>query len=594
MASGRAERPRRPKRPGRLKSLLRRLWQAYYALKYLPFHANRPELDVPVKQRGYVCIQIDGLSHDHLLTAMDWGYMLHLRRWLRRGYFELRRFTPGVPTTTTFAQAGIMFGVEKDIPGFRWYERKRRRVINCNEPSSVQFMRDEIVKDRLGALEGGSSYANLLDGGAKRIVLTVAGTHDESIIGRMGGGLLFLLLVLHPLRFLRSLVAGIIELFAEIYDRWLNPDPNADHVVLEGLFPFLRVGSNVLLRELQTFGLLVDIHVGVPYIYTSFYGYDEVAHHFGPTSRAAFTTLRHIDRRIAEIFRMVRHGAARPYDLIILSDHGQTPATPFERRFGRTLGQDIAEHLRERPIRISRGPDDRLERRARYLAHAAEGGRLWRLPGVIPAVRAIEKRVTRRPLEAYLRPETIYADAEAGAVVTYSSCLAHLYLLADDPFPMDYDRIVQCYPGLVEYLRGHEGIGPLFVRKDAATWYAMEGTNSAEMQQSGLVNIHGADPLRQVDRKHELLTELWQFLNFSNVGDVVLFGRYDGERVICFDDQVGAHGSLGGEQMRPFIMLPSRHPAAGERLRGYAAIYRKVLMSYRRSPSSRPASDRSS
>ena len=568
-------------KPGWLRSLAKRIWQTYYALKYLAFHANRPRRVVPDEQRGYVCIHIDGLAYDHLLLAMDWGYMRHLRRWLRRGFFELRHFLPGVPTTTSYAQAGILFGTEKDIPAFRWYERQHRRVVNCNEPSSVQFMRDKIVGDRPGALEGGSSYANLLDGGAERIVFTVAGTHDDSIVGRMGGKHLLLLVLLHPIRIVRTLVAGALELFAEFYDRWLNPDPRADHVVLEGLFPLLRVGSNVLLRELQTFGLLVDIHVGVPYIYTSFYGYDEVAHHFGPTSKAAFTTLRHIDRRIAEILRMIRHGAARAYDLIILSDHGQTPAIPFERQFGRTLGEDIAAQLREQPVHVSRGPDDRLERRAQYLTRKVQAGRLARLPGVIPAVRAIEKRVLRRPLEALLRPETVYADAEVGAVVTYSSCLAHLYLLADSPARMDYDRIVHQYPGFVEYLRRHKGIGPFFVRKDAATWYVMDGKNTAELCEKGLKNLHGADPLRSVDRRHTLLPELWQFLNFSNVGDIILFGRYDGERVICFDDQVGAHGSLGGEQMRPFIMLPEGHPACSETLRGYAAIYRKVLMPYR-------------
>ena len=39
---------------------------------------------------------------------------------------------------------------------------------------------------------------------------------------------------------------------------------------------------------------------------------------------------------------------------------------------------------------------------------------------------------------------------------------------------------------------------------------------------------------------------------------MVLFGAYDPELdyCICFDDQVGAHGAMGGRQFWPFIMTP--------------------------------------
>jgi hypothetical protein len=47
----------------------------------------------------------------------------------------------------------------------------------------------------------------------------------------------------------------------------------------------------------------------------------------------------------------------------------------------------------------------------------------------------------------------------------------------------------------------------------------------------------------------------------------VLVGAYDPDRdrCICFDDQVGAHGAIGGRQFWPFIMsprglIPSNYP----------------------------------
>ncbi len=562
------------------KTLARGLLRAYYAFKYIPFRPDRLGRAVPKKQRGFVCIQIDGLAYDHLLLAMNLGFMRHLRRWVRRGTMELHRYRPGLPTSTPYAQAGILFGVENNIPGFRWYERELGRVINCNEPSSVQFIRDEIVGDRRGALEGGSSYANFLDGGAARLVFTLAGTHDTSILGRLGGRHLLFLVVFHPIRVLRAMVASFWEFWAEIYDRWLRPDPQADRSEREGLFPLRRIGSNVLLRELQTFGLLADIHAGVPYIYTVYSGYDELAHHFGPTSRAALTNLRHIDRRIAEVWRMIRLGAPRPYDLIILSDHGQTAAIPFVRRFGRTLGEDIAAHLETRPARPRLGPEERPDERAGPLAREVEDSRLGRLPGVAPAARAMESHVQRQAFLSILRSETVYVNERIGAVVTYSSCLAHLYLLADGRVRMDHDRIVGLHPRLIAYLRKQEGIGPFFVRKSPGMWLVMEGESTAEFRDGRIRCTEGLDPLRLVDPNHESLGVLWRFLNFPNGGDVILFGRYDGGRVICFDDQVGAHSSLGGPQDKPFIMLPAGHPANGSGLNGYGAIYRDVLRPY--------------
>ena len=50
-------------------------------------------------------------------------------------------------------------------------------------------------------------------------VFTVAGTHDDSVIGRLGGKHLLFLLVFHPIRILRMLVASFWEFWAEIYDR---------------------------------------------------------------------------------------------------------------------------------------------------------------------------------------------------------------------------------------------------------------------------------------------------------------------------------------------------------------------------------------
>ena len=65
-------------------------------------------------------------------------------------------------------------------------------------------------------------------------------------------------------------------------------------------------------------------------------------------------------------------------------------------------------------------------------------------------------------------------------------------------------------------------------------------------------------------------------------GDLILFGAYDGERIACFDDQVGGHGSVGGEQQRPFLIPPGGHPLlAREDLSGYVFLYRELFLPLR-------------
>ena len=59
-------------------------------------------------------------------------------------------------------------------------------------------------------------------------------------------------------------------------------------------------------------------------------------------------------------------------------------------------------------------------------------------------------------------------------------------------------------------------------------------------------------------------------------------GAYNGDRIACFDDQVGGHGSVGGEQMFPFLILPKGHPVLSRRdLQGFTFLYHEVFMPYR-------------
>ena len=551
-----------------------RLFRSYYSLKFYPFRKERLSRRKEGVASGFVGIQIDGLSCPHLRQALAMGYLPNIARHLKRGY-SLREYQAGLPSTTPAAQAAIFYGDGRGVPAFRWFEKSTNRLISCNDLHHVQYFRERLFQGREGLLAGGSSYANILDGEASRSVFTVSSPHPQTLFGRFGGLRVLLLLLLHPLRVCRMAAASVVEYFAELYDRW-HFRKSRSWQLSEGLFPFIRIFCNVILRELQTFGVIADIYAGVPAIYTTYSGYDELAHHFGPGSRPALKNLKHTDMRIGEIMRILRHAPGARYELIILSDHGQTPGYPFEKRFGATLGDAVSAFLRQnQEATVSSGPleftgvqlgylQDELEARPKGMRH-----RLYRA-----VMRHLQYRIR------LMVPETLKIDPEGGVVITYSSSLAHLYFTGR-PHRLTWQEIKENQPLLLRFLCRHKGIGFVMAKG--------EGEKICFFHRNGQVQVTPEAPpaagdlsfLRIYGEPHKLLPELCRFAADDSCGDLILFGVYDGKQIACFDEQVGGHGSVGGEQARPFLILPPGHPLIGrEELRGYEFLHRELFRPY--------------
>ena len=117
-------------------------------------------------------LQIDALAYVELRRAIELGYCPTISRMVREEGYTLRRWFCGLPSATPYCQAGFFHGENENIPAFRFYDKRERRVITCNTPAGVQYIRDRITSP--GALAGGSSYVNLLDGDAQTVALTVA------------------------------------------------------------------------------------------------------------------------------------------------------------------------------------------------------------------------------------------------------------------------------------------------------------------------------------------------------------------------------------------------------------------------------------
>ena len=532
----------------------------YYGLKYRVFRRERRPRD---GRRGLIALQIDALPYAELRRAIELGYCPTIARLVREEGYALRRWFCGLPAATPYCQAGIFHGENDGIPAFRFYDKTSRFVVTCNSPRGVQYIRDRIHTP--GALAGGSSYVNLLDGDAQTVAFTVATRTRMSVYRRLGGTRMAMLIVLHPIRVAIMLLYSVLEWLREEWERTVG-ELSRRRTHSEGLFPFIRILSNVIVRELQTMAILLDVYLGVPVIYSTYMQYDELAHHFGPASWQALRDLRRTDARIRSIRRMMRSAAGRDYDLVILSDHGMAPSASYRVMFGESLGRTVQRIL-----------DDDAARRGRQSlsAHTSEnptteysevGANLFeslaeRTPPRQRALRRALRRVgiwMRRQygVRDLIIPEKYRVDDRHEIVVTYSSSLAHVYF-ADVPERLEFHEIAddRRRAQLYAELLAHRGIG-LIGTLDGDAVRVETARGRARIVDGAVGEVVGNNPLEPYGSEPALARAVERLVRQPNSGDLVLFGAYDGYEIVCFDDQVGAHGAAGGDQLHPFLIAP--------------------------------------
>ncbi len=548
------------------------LFRIYYHFKYCLFRKERKQRLASGRKSGFVGIQIDGLSHAHFQMALKRGYLPNIARYLKHGN-TMRSYLSGLPSTTPAAQAAIFYGIERGIPAFRWFEKTTGQIISCNDPDHVQYFREKLIGDRPGILSGGSSYSNILDGGAEQSVFTVSSPHPQTLFGRFGGSRLVLLLFLHPLRVTRMCFAMFSEYITELYDR-NRARRKKNNPVKIGLFPFIRIFCNVILREFQTFGVIADIYSGVPRIYTTYSGYDELGHQYGPASRTALKNLKYTDKRIGEVMRMLRYAPGADYQLILLSDHGQTPGYPFEGRFGATLGDAVNAFLEDSDqTTISSGPLEFTRAKLGYLREEIDARPdTWRQR----IYRRVKNHLQRKISE--LVPETVKVVTQGGIVITYSSSLAHLYITGKKR-RLTLAEISKQHPLLLRFLSKHKGVGFLMAKGSGnRVWFVHRGGKLCCNRQTLPQN----DKLLFLEPYGEpelIFRQLCDFAADSSCGDLIIFGDYRDGQIACFDDQIGGHGSVGGEQSLPFLILPDSHPLLRQKnLVGHAFLYHEVFL----------------
>jgi hypothetical protein len=492
---------------------------------------------------GLLMIQIDGLSAPLLRWMVLSGNLPNIGQWIRAGSHSMVGWDTGMPSTTPGSQAGILHGAAGSVPAFRWYEKETARVLVTNRARDAAELEERISTGRGLLADGGVSISNVFSGdaGTSLLVFSRAGfPHKRSrgwvrFFGSPGG-------------VARSLVLTVGEMVKELHQgRVQRRRRVTPRVKRGGIYVVLRAVINVLLRDLNVSLIAEQLAKGVPAIYVNFVDYDEVAHHAGPTRPESLEILERLDQVVGTLRRIVDE-LPNDYEIVVLSDHGQSQGATFQQRYDITLTEVV--HGLVGPQVHPVAATSRAEDWGPVNAFLAELSLRQTVAGSVT-------RVLRRGRGSELGPADCEPELPTGGsevVVTSSGNMAMIYL-ADVPGRVTMEALEDLHPNLVPGLATHPGVGFVVVESIAEGPVAV-GRAGVHVLRTG--RIEGSDPLARYGET--AADALLRHSAITHVGDVVVVSRLDEhtQEVAAFEELVGCHGGLGGWQTEAVLVHPSR------------------------------------
>jgi uncharacterized membrane protein YvlD (DUF360 family) len=518
-----------------------------YTLRVVQRVARRQGGATRTDMPGIVFLEIDGLALPVLRRAMRDGNAPNMARWLTDGTHRLAEWEPDLSSQTGASQAGILLGSNHDIPAFRWVEKETGTMMTCSAPDDCARIEREHATGIGLLVDGGASRGNLLSGEADEVILTVSRMEAEK---RANPG--YRAFFANAFNTSRALVLFgwevILEWTAATRATRRDVRPRGHR---GGLYPFMRAAMCVVIRDLIVYGVLTDMMRGRPAIYATFSSYDEVAHHSGLERADTLEALRKLDQQFGRIERARRY-APRPYEIVVLSDHGQTQGATFKQRNGYGLDELVEKSVETAGVQGVAGGDEQSQMVGLAIGEAT--GRTGK-----PKKRS-KKDVSDR-----------------NVVVLGSGNLGLVYLM-EEPRRLTREEIEERHPRLIPALRSHPHVGWILVRS-AERGAVVLGARGEHFLEEG--RVEGEDPLAPFSATAP--QHLFRTDSFPHVADIMVGSFYDPEmdEGCAFEELISFHGGIGGPQTRPFILAPVRLPQASGPIVGAAGVH-GLLTGWRR------------
>lgn len=438
-------------------------------------------------------MHIDGLGADSLEEGLREGDLPFLKHLIESEGYEIHRYRCGLPSTTPFVQAGILYGDNSEIPSFRWWDRERRVLVQFGAGSTFKKVADKYFQGCRPLTQDGASIAACYPAGAADDfgIAYQDRTYSKDDRSRSAWNVILPYLAnpahIGDLIMQTGLVLGrtVQEYTAS---RASGQRPARAYVVSEVL-------EEIFVHHITRYAVEKAMQEGFSPIYAGFYAFDETGHAFGPDDSSSLRILKHVDRSIRKIAE-ARDGR---YELVVLSDHGQIDTVHFKQRGKPAFGELVAS---------------------------------W-LPGF---------RVRETKGKTFGPPES---EAKGQVNITASGGLAHIYF-EGEPKRLGFAEVVRRHPDLAVQMSALQEVALLMARDGTADVFMKSGV---ELRGDALEST-----LAQYDDPAILHSQLSRLNSFEAAGDLVVFGSFSNGKQINFENQAGGHGSIGGEQLLPFVL----------------------------------------
>ena len=494
---------------------------------------------------GVIIVEVDGLAYNVLCEAVERGDMPTLKEMIDSDDYNLRMWETDLSSQTGASQAGILHGNNEGIVAFRWIEKSNgNQMMQCSGITKVPELEQRISDGNGLLVDNGASRSNLFSGDTDNVIFTFSKIMDFKKLYNKAWYSVFS----NPSNFARIIALFLADIIREIWSQISHSIKNVRPRIKRGIaYIPTRAATNVFMREINTSTLIGDMMVGdVDVAYSTYLGYDEIAHHSGVRDSDAWIALRAMDQQIKHLTDANKY-CPRDYQFVIQSDHGQTNGATFTQRYGQTFEEFVKTLLPEDMTIFAKMNSDE--------DHFA---------GSSPFSR--EKKKIKKEKEE----EKELSDSEV--IVLASGNLAMIYLTQWSQ-RLTYEELNNYFPKLIPGIINNEYVGFILVKSQEHGDLAI-GKDGTYYLDSG--EIEGKNPLEGFG--DNIVRHLKRTSSFEHTPDILVNSFYDekADEVCAFEELVGSHGGAGGDQSKPFILYPSSWKVSDDEIIGAENIYKLI------------------
>ena len=513
--------------------------------------AERKRKDNVKDYPGLIIVEIDGLAYDVLNEAIDKGLMPTVKSMIDDGSHTLRKWETDLSSQTGASQAGILHGNNTDITAFRWIEKPNdNQMMQCSGVEKVKIL-EERISDGNGLLvDDGASRSNLFSGDTDNVIFTFSKILNLRKLYNKAWFSVFS----NPSNFARIITLFLSEMILEIISQIKHRIKNIRPRVKRGItYIPTRAATNVFMREINTSTLVGDIMVGdIDVAYSTYLGYDEIAHHSGVRDEDSWFALKGMDKQIRRLINTTKY-TPRDYQFVIQSDHGQTNGATFMQRYGESF-EDFVKSLLPHDMKM-------FSKMTSNEDHYTES--------FLPFSKNNDDLIDKGEMEEL-------GDSEV--IVLASGNLAMIYLTQWD-YRLTYEEMNEFFPELIPGIVGNEYIGFIAVKSSEHGELAIGRNGTYYLDED---RIEGENPLEGFGKN--VAEHIRRNVSFKYTPDILVNSFYDAENdeVCAFEELVGSHGGVGGSQSEPFILYPSDWDIGDDEIVGAENIYKLLKTNLKR------------